>query len=232
VHDLVAVQGLAEQQRGVADVRRQAVRMAEELLDGLLHRGGAAVVDLGQDLALELEGALHLLGEDLLVEEVLDPDADPVHLVGVGRADAAAGRADPATAEEALGDLVEGAVVVGDDVRVGADLEPAGVDAAGLEPIDLLEQDVDVDDHAVADHRRASGGEDAAGQQVQGVLLVADHDGVAGVVAAVELHHVVDPAAEVVGGLALAFVAPLGADDHDRGHSLAPSLGTESLRPA
>ena len=42
-------------------------------------------------------------------------------------------------------------------------------------------------DDAVADHRRDAGGQDAGGQQVQRVLLVADDDRVAGVVAAVEL---------------------------------------------
>ena len=142
----------------------------------------------------------------------------PVHLVGVRRADAAAGRADLALAEEALGDLVDRPVVARDDVGVRADHEPGGVDAAGLEPVDLLEQHGEVDDDAVADDGDAAGAEDAARQQVQGVLLAADDDGVAGVVAAVELHDVVDAAAEQVGGLALAFVAPLGADEHDRGH--------------
>jgi adenylosuccinate synthase len=37
---------------------------------------------------------LDLLAQDVLVEEVLDADADAVDLVGVGRADAAPGRAD------------------------------------------------------------------------------------------------------------------------------------------
>ena len=51
---------------------------------------------------------------------------------------------------------------------------------------------------------------------------VADDDRVAGVVAAVELHDVVDVLAEQVGRLALAFVAPLGADENDRGHAGLP----------
>ena len=84
--------------------------------------------------------------------------------------------------------------------------------------VDLLEQHAEVDDDAVADDRGAAGAEDAAGQQVQGVLLAVDDDGVAGVVAAVELHDVVDAAAQQVGRLALAFVAPLGSDQHDRRH--------------
>jgi hypothetical protein len=53
---------------------------------------------------------------------------------------------------------------------------------------------------------------------VQGVLLVADHDRVAGVVAPVVLHDVVDGGSEDVGRLALALVPPLGAEEHDRGH--------------
>ena len=48
------------------------------------------------------------------------------------------------------------------------------------------------------------------------VLL--DDDGVAGVVAAVELHDVVDVAAHEVGGLALALIAPLGPHQHDCRH--------------
>ena len=98
------------------------------------------------------------------------------------------------------------------------------------EVVDLVEQHVEVDDDAVADDRRDAGGQDAAGQQVQRVLLAGavglrDDDGVAGVVAAVELHHVVDVAAEQVGRLALAFVAPLGTDDRDRGHVLLLHVG-------
>jgi hypothetical protein len=106
-------------------------------------------------------------------------------------------------------------VVLGDDVRVRAD-EPGGVDAARFERVDLVEQHVEVDDDAVADHRDARG-EDAGGEQVQRVLLVADHDRVAGVVAAVELNDVVDTVAEQVGRLALALVAPLGAVGPSKG---------------
>ncbi len=53
---------------------------------------------------------------------------------------------------------------------------------------------------------------------MQRVLLVVDDDGVTGVVAAVVLHHVVDPRPERVGRLALALVTPLGADHDDRWH--------------
>jgi hypothetical protein len=131
-------------------------------------------------------------------------------------------RTQPAAAEEPLGHLVDRAVVVGDHVRVGADPQRAHVDAARVERLQLLEQHRQVDHHPVADDRCAAGGEDAAGQQVEGVLLVADDDRVAGVVAAVELHDVVDGPAELVGRLALAFIAPLGADQDECGHLSPP----------
>ena len=114
-------------------------------------------------------------------------------------------------------------VVLTDEVRAGADEQPRGVDAAGLEVVDLGEQHRKVDDHPVADDGRAAGGEDPRGQQVQGVLLVADDDRVAGVVAAVVLDHVVDRRPEQVGRLALALVTPLGAEQHDGRHRDTPT---------
>src|SRR5689334_23447693 len=61
---------------------------------------------------------------------------------------------------------------------------------------------------------------DLAGEQVGGELLAVDDDGVTRVVAAGRAHDVVDRLGgrEQVGGLALALVAPLGAEDHDPGH--------------
>ena len=103
---LVRGERVVQQQRGVGDHRAQPVDVRQQLLDDLVDLDRAAVVDLGEDLVLELERALDLLAQDLLVEQVLDADAEAVHLVGVRRADAAAGRADLAAAEEALGDLV------------------------------------------------------------------------------------------------------------------------------
>ena len=145
---------------------------------------------------------------------------DPGDLVGVRRADAAPGGADLVRAEEALGDLVDGLVVRRDDVGVGADDEPGDVDAASGQPVELTEEGVGRDDDTVADHGGAARGQDAAGQQVGRELLAVDDDGVAGVVAAAGADDVVDllGGGEQVGGLALALVAPLGSEDHDRGH--------------
>ena len=160
-HGLALVEGLLEHQGGVGDHRTQPLGVPEQLVHHLVDLDGATVVDLGEDLVLVGQRGLDLLAQDLLVEQVLHPDADARHLVGVGRADAAAGRADLARAQEPLGHLVEDAVVRRDEVGVGADQQPRGVDAARLEAVELLEEDGQVDDDTVADDRGAGRGEDA-----------------------------------------------------------------------
>ena len=56
------------------------------------------------------------------------------------------------------------------------------------------------------------------GHELQGERLAVDDQAVAGVVAALVAHDVVAFFGQQVGELALAFVAPLRADDHCCGH--------------
>src|SRR5581483_3709929 len=90
--------------------------------------------------------------------------------------------------------------------------QPADVDALGAQAVELLDQHARVDHHAVADHAALAGVEDPGRDQVELPLLLAAHDRVAGVVAALETHDGVAVLGEQVGDLALALVAPLGAD--------------------
>ena len=203
------------------------------LLDDLVDVDRLAVVDLDQDLVLLLQGALELLPEDRQVEQVLHADADAGDLVAVGGADAAAGGADLALAQEPLGDLIQGPVVRHDQVRVGGDHQPRGVHPALLQAGELADQHLGVDDDAVADHRRAAGRQDPRRDQVQRVLLAVRRDHrVAGVVAALVADDVGHAATEQVGGLALALVAPLGADQHDSRHRVLVLLGRRIGDPA
>ena len=116
-------------------------------------------------------------------------------------------------------------MVLGDDVRVRAYLQLRDIHPARTQRVEFFEEHRDIDNHAICDHRRDTGGQDAGGQQVQSILFVADNDGVPGIVSAVELDHVVDAAAEQVCRLAFAFVAPLRADKYDRWHVVSPLLG-------
>ena len=104
--------------------------LAEVQVADVVGRRRQAVVDLGQDRVLLLEHHLELLPEDLGVEEVLHPQADPGGLVGVGGADAALRGAQLVLAQVALEDDVELLVVRQDQVGVAGHDQVGRVDAA------------------------------------------------------------------------------------------------------
>src|SRR5690606_35379368 len=63
-------------------------------------------------------------------------------------------------------------------------------------------------------------GDDPAGQQAELVGGIADHQGVTGIVPALESDHDVGTGGKPVDDLALAFIAPLGTDHGNVGHRL------------
>src|SRR5690625_1243048 len=66
-----------------------------------------------------------------------------------------------------------------------------------------------------------------SGQQVKSVFLIPDHDGVAGVITAIELHHVIDTSTEGVGRFTFTLIAPLGSNKHYGWHR-AKTIGALS----
>ena len=167
------------------------------------------------------------------VGEVADPDGTPCRLVLVGRADAAAGGADLAGTLIAAfaGELarpVQLAVQRQDQGRVLGDAQGVGADgdALGAQALDLLEQGPGVDHDTVADQRELALAHHARGQERELVGDAVDDQRVAGIVAALEAHHHVGPLAEPVDDLALALVAPLGADHRDIAHGFRLDTGT------
>ena len=90
--------------------------------------------------------------------------------------------------------------------------------ALALELGDFGKQRLRIDDDAIADDRQFAAAHDAGRQQRQLVGHVADDQRVAGIVAALESHHDVGLFREPVDDLALALVAPLGADNHHVRH--------------
>ena len=135
-------------------------------------------------MILLLESGLDLLAEDRLVEQVLNPQTDPIDLVRVRRTDAASRCTDPRLAKETLCDFVDHLVVRGDDVRARRNDHVRSVHTTRRKPFDLGEQHIEINNDSVADHRDALGIEDARRQEVQGVALAVNYDCMTGVVAA------------------------------------------------
>ena len=153
--------------------------------------------------------------------------ADAARLVRVSGADASLGGADGFFAEGGfLGGvhfLVEGKYdvgAVGDEKVVFCDGH-----ALAAEFIDFLHQADGVQHHTITDDAKLVRPQDAGGNQVENVFLSIGNYSMAGVVAAVEARDVIDLGADQIGHLALAFVAPLGADNngiHDKNGTRRP----------
>ena len=117
-----------------------------------------------------------------------------------------------------------------DHVRAAADPDPPDIDAARGQHVQLVDERDRVHDHAVADDRRDVRIQDARRGQPKLEHLVAAHDRVAGVVAALVANDHRDLLGQEVRGLALALVAPLQPDDHGSRHQIRAAIGAEENR--
>ena len=206
--------------------------VGQQVVQHLLGHQRLAVVDLDQHLVLEFQCRFDLLGQLPLVEHVGDADPDARDLVLVARADAAAGGADLLAARVPLDHLVDGDVIRHQQMRVGRDQQPLGVDAAIFQTLQLVEQYAGIDHHAVADHVGDAWRQDPRWNEVQREILAGrQDDGMPGIVPALIPHDPLHAATEQVGGLTLALVAPLGADEHDCRHGIV-SRSSVTLCPA
>jgi len=95
--------------------------------------------------------------------------------------------------------------------------------------LQLVEHGLHVYHHSVAKHVLALGVEDAAGEEVEGVLGLVNNDGVAGVGASVESSADVVVLGQDVDELALALVAPLGTEDDAEARLEAVGAGGREL---
>ena len=183
---------------------------------------------------MELEQRRELRREAIGIEEILHPDRAAGDLVFVRRADAAARGADLGVAHRAFARLVE-CHVIGEHERAGRrDLEPRPHrHACAFELADLLQQRRRRHHDAVADVDRDARAQDARRNQPQHGLLAVDDERVSGVVSALEPHDALRVLGQPVDDLALAFIAPLGADDDDvLAHALASWMAVDRLRAA
>src|SRR5262245_46157398 len=110
-------------------------------------------------------------------------------------------------------------------MRVAGDAQPGEIEPALLEAVQLLDQHLRVDHTSVAQHANGARPQDAAWHQPQLVRLVAEHERVPGVVAALVAGDDVGALGQGVDDLALALIAPLGADDHAAGHDYTARPG-------
>ena len=176
--------------------------------------------------------ALDLGLQRLTVRKVGDPDGPATDFILIGRPDAAPGGAD-LLQRRRFARLVQIAVDRQDEAGVVGQHQQVRGDRYALRTQrgDLLDQVPGIDHHAIADDRQFAL-HHAGGQQAELIGLIAHHQGVAGVVAALEADHHIRTVGQPVDQLALALIAPLGADHGDIGHGYdLPTCPEDARQP-
>ena len=167
------------------------------------------------------EQARNLAVERFGLGEIHQANGAPADLVFIGGADAALGGADLHAAEvRRFPKRVEFPMQRQNQRDVFGDLEVIWrhFHAKSANFVDFIDKMVRIEHDAVADHRQLARPHDARRQKRELVGLAVDHQGVTGVMAALETHHHVGGHRQPVDDLALTLVAPLGADNHNVRH--------------
>ena len=191
--------GQLGEQRGAVDRR-------------LAEAGAQRVVMRGQPIELRPQIAK--------MREIAHPHRAATHLVFIGGTNTAPGGADLARAARILAQRVEIAVErqdqrtgVGDHQRIRGYLH-----ALAAQLLHLGLQRPGIEHHAIADHRRRAA-HDAGREQRELIGVLADDERMPGIMPALEAHDDIGALAEPIDDLALALIAPLGADHRDIGQA-------------
>ncbi len=148
-------------------------------------------------------------------------EARDLHLVG--RTDAAARRADLVLARGALARLVQRHVHRQQGLgSIRNEQAPFRLDSGGVELLDLLEERLGRDHHAVAHDAELIRMENPRRNQAEREVTVAELDRVPGIVPTLVAHHGVESGTEQVDDLPLPLVPPLHAHHHDVRHPGPP----------
>ena len=165
---------------------------------------------------VQIHHGTHAFGKAFRIEQVGDTNAAASDLVFVSRADAAACGTDLVGAERGFARVIQRHVVRHDQGGVARDANARfSIHSVALEFFDFREEGFGRKHDTVAEIAARGRMHDARRDQTQNRFCAVDHEGVTGIVTAVEANDAVDALGEPVDNLALAFVTPLGTDYHD-----------------
>src|SRR5688572_9240416 len=219
-HSFAGVDLAVKQQTGAANERPKPFTVA-----------GVSVMDLIEIEGLLFENRLEIdiflfnimaqfVSKRVLFEQIDKADTDSRYFVFVRRTDAPAGSANFSLASEPFPGQINGLVVRHDEMRFFADTQQRIIKQMplGLESVNLLDQNLRINHHAVADHAQLIWMQRPGRNEMQYGLFAVHHQGVTGVVAALEADDDIGVAGKKIDDFAFTFVAPLGSDDCYVGH--------------
>src|SRR5581483_8015255 len=220
---LASRQGALNGGVGIPDIWPQASRGLQELAQPGLRGDCRNAVEGSEQAVLLTHGLLVLGPEQLLVQQVDGANAVAGPLVRIGGSDAIAGGAVAVVAAALLVEPVQLQMVGQNQVGPIADQQIAGIDSALGQLVELFEQLDRVHHHAGTDDTGDVGVQHAGGNEVEVVLAPAGHHGMPGVPPSVGANDQLGSLGQEVYELALAFIAPVAANDGDYRHAAAPS---------
>ncbi|MNV51040.1 hypothetical protein D3C71_1430770 [compost metagenome] len=163
-----------------------------------------------------IQRGAQLFSQQFRVMQVGHADTATCHLVFIRRANAATGGADGLAAGSLLTGLIQRDVVRHDQRRCRGDLQArTHFNAGRFQLFDFLAQGGRGNHHAIADQAQRVIAQNAGRNQVQDGLLAVDDQRMARIVATLETDHCTDFFGQQIDDLALAFIAPLGAENNN-----------------
>ena len=186
---------------------------ADEILVDLVGVDGGLVVEVLEQHVLQLDGGVEPGAEPVLVKQVAHLNAGLGVFVGIEGGDAALGGAEGLAAKALLLVGVLKHVVGHQELCPLGNDEVGGGDALIGDALELLDQLFHIQRHAVADDVGDVRVESTGGEDVEREAPVVVDDGVTGVRTALKADDDVRRLRQHVGDLALALVAPVGAND-------------------
>ena len=216
-HDVFALTTHVVQHGGhVGHHRLEQLGVFHALVERLLEVDGRLFIVIDQHEVVVIQQLTELGGETLTVEQITNAQTTTRYLVFISRANATASGADLRIATGFLTGLIEGHVVRQDQRAGWADTQTLAHRHTLLFQFDdFTHQRIRRNYHAVADQALHVFAQDAGGDQVQNGFFAVDYQGVASIVTTLITHNSCSLFGQQVDDLALAFIAPLGAQDYD-----------------
>ena len=183
---------------------------------------GIKFVQIAQQGVLFLQSVRHFGAQQGRIGQVASPQAHARGLVFVTGADAASGGADLVGGALGFAGFVQALVVGHDEVGLFTDAKPGrrNVNALGSQMVHFFKEHKGVEHYAIADEAHLAVMQNAGGNEVQNGFFALNLDGVPGIVAALKTDNGPALGAQHVNDFALAFVAPLCADDDRISHDI------------
>ena len=150
----------------------------------------------------------------LFVHEIAHADTDTVDLICIAGSDAVLCGPDLAAPFSGFFCLIDTDMVWEYHLGAGGNLEMSGIDALIFQPFHFFEKTLRVHDYAGPDNADGAGIHNARGHQAKRICLASRNDCMTCVIAALGTNDYICLRCKIIDNLALAFIAPLGTNNH------------------